>query len=117
MIRYESICRSNGRLDRVPNLLEVLLAWVHFLADCYESLDALHPFTRVFLVEDVGHLGGISSDCDAQHGNSEGPGRIADGEVDVFIVGLYVLADETAVHDVVDGSDHIFIPSSLLHHH
>lgn len=97
MIRYGQFTsrasRSNGRFDRVANPFEVLLAWVHFLADCYESFDALHPFARLFFIEDMRHFGSISPNCNAEHGYSEGPGRVADGEVDVFIISLYVFAN------------------------
>ena len=46
---------------------------------------------------------------DADHGDSDGPGRVADGQVVVFVVGQHVLFEQTVVRDVVELVEQQFV--------
>src|SRR5690242_10942234 len=93
---------SNGRANRIANLLELLNTRIHLPTDSNKPLDSKHPFAAELVVEHVADLGRIPFDCYAQHGYAQGPGGFAYRQVHVFIIGLYVLPHEAAVHYVVD---------------
>lgn len=80
-------------------------SWKVLLALGHEPFEALDVLPLRFIVKDVGHvftedLFSPRSRVDAHHGHANGPGGVADGHLQVSVVGLDVIALQAVLHDL-----------------
>ena len=70
-IKWNTSYRWHNRV--IYSFLIISAIRVKFLAYCNESFNRLHPFSSDLLVEHMRNLRGVSTYCDAKHGDSYGP--------------------------------------------
>jgi hypothetical protein len=108
--------RSDGRLDRVAHFLKVLRIGINLLTYRNEPLNDLHPLPGNGIVKHMRHLGPIALNGETEHSHPHRPGRNSNGKGQVLVVGLNILPHQTAVNNVVHGTDHVPVPRPLSQH-
>lgn len=77
LLFVKALMGSDHCFYRISYFFSIIVAWVKLLTYTDKSFESLHPSSRHFLIQHMRNLGGISSNCDAKHGDPHRPRGVA----------------------------------------